>query len=54
MKKQPNFAVNSKVSKSLAENKHIYFKQRRKNETFFFLIIFNTQYFHKNFITKSS
>ena len=57
MKKQLNFAINNKVSESPTENIYIYiyiyFKQRRKNETFF-LIIFDTQYFHKNFITKSS
>ena len=34
MKKQLNFAVNSKVSDSPAENIHIYFKQMRKNETY--------------------
>ena len=33
MKKQLNIAVNSKVSESPAKNIHIYFKQRRKNET---------------------
>ena len=55
MKKQLNFAINKKVIESPTENIYIYiyFKQRRKNETFF-LIIFDTQYFHKNFITKSS
>ena len=36
MKKQLNFAINNKVSESPTENIHIYFKQRRKNETFFF------------------
>ena len=33
MKKQLNFVVNSKVSESPTKNIHIYFKQRRKNET---------------------